>query len=822
MIKHGSFQPEFEKRLDQYLKTAEKWGERPSIIKAIEEPAVPEEEEMLNGRSYKELALEETVQMMLTIMRDTTDSSALLPHYKKLIDTRWGSDFSEEHLATRLDESLGICRKDPVYRLNALPCHIALLYNRLSETEVREAADQWLTLAEDVSNLATDENGLDKAADAYGEMAHTVLETIQKLYKIKPENAFSRNAATSKTGTDMNDRLQSLLDNFAENLTSKAGQGKCEDIYHRDREIRQTTATVMKNSNAYALCVGPSGAGKSAVVEGLANKIAAGEVPEKLQDARIYRLKVRDMKATSGQGMVQAQDPLGEPSNGDLFMTRLHEILKGVSEYNTQNEDQIILDIDELATMGDRLPIFQARNVMAAAMADYPNLRIIGEVTDMDYHSLQQEVPKMLEAFHNVRIEPLDDKQTLALLKEKVAGTALQATEEKTLKRIVQLTNRFIPTVKQPGASLDVLDAAASYAELDGTDLTEDHVIETIADQAGVPREFVGSSVSERIAKLGDSLPKMVLGQEEAINKIIGSMKVANANLHDPNKPLGSFMLVGPTGVGKTETAKALAESLGVPLITEDMGNYQEQHAKAKLIGSPPGYVGFGQEAALEKVARSPYSVLLLDEIEKAHGDVLNVLLSVLDEGRVQLMNGKDVDFKNCIVLMTSNLGEADARFAKEKNKIGFNVASSDVQKEEKEAMADEVRQDAIKRRLPPEFINRLDGILKYNNLQKEVARSIAKNKVEKVSAFLQDKNQNLNLTISKKAMDQLIDAGYDEQYGARPMDRAIKDLIKEPLAEWIVENGASITEPTTLDIRQVTPEFKLGVKKAAGAAPKP
>lgn len=823
MVDHGSFQPEFEKRLDLFLDKAEKTSKRPSILKAFGKDSDNQTQQMTAGRNYKEIVLDDLMHMMLTVMRDVKDVSVMVPSYKKLAEARTGQTYSDEQTAASIKMEQKRLQQDPDLRQNFLPAHIAVLYGRLSETEVEEAASEWVMLAEDVAYLATDNNGMDKAYDAYGELRAAVTQQLENIYKNAAKGPSNTNTTTTTNESkNMNDRLSQLLENFAENLTEQAAADEFDEILYRSKEMRQTTATVMKDNNAYALCVGPAGSGKSAVVRGLANNIVTNQVPEKLKGAQIYRLKVRDMKATSGQGQITAQDPMGEQSVGDLFISRFHEIMKGVSEHNEKGEEQIIIDLDELATMGDRLPVFQARNVLAAAMSDYKHLRIIGEVNDVDFHHLQQEAPQMVETFQKVRINPLDDKQTLALLKEKVAGTALQSTDERTLKRITQLTNRFMPTVKQPGASLEVLDSASSYAELDGTELTEDHVIETVADQAGIPREFVGSSVSERIAKLGDNLPKMILGQDEAINKIIGSMKVANANLHDPNKPLGSFMLIGPTGVGKTETAKALAESLGVPLFTEDMGNYQDYHAKSKLIGSPPGYVGFNQEAALEKVARAPYSVLLLDEIEKAHGDILNILLSVLDEGRVQLMNGKDVDFKNCIVLMTSNLGEADAQFAKEKNKIGFNAASADAQKEEKEAMADEVRQDAIKKRLPPEFINRLDGILKYNNLQKEVARSIAKNKVEKVSAFLQEKNQDLNLTISKKAMDQLVDAGYDEQYGARPMDRAIKDLIKEPLAEWIVENGASITEPTTLNIKQVAPKFQLDVKKAAGATPAP
>lgn len=667
MVHHGSFQPEFEKRLDRFLDKAEKTSKRPSVVKAFSEPD-ENGGQAIAGRTYKEIVLDDLMHMMLTVMRDIGDVSAMVPSYKKLAENRTGQTYSDEQTEASIKMEQKRLQQDPDLRQNFLPAHIAVLYGRLSETEVKEAADEWNMMAEDVAYLATDDNGMDKAIDAYGEIRAAVTQQLENIYKNNPQGQSNKTTTTNES-KNMNDRLSQLLESFAENLTEQAAANEFDETLYRSKEMRQTTATVMKDNSAFALCVGPAGSGKSAVVRGLANNIVTNQVPEKLKGAQIYRLKVRDMKATSGQGQITAQDPMGEQAVGDLFISRFHEIMKGVSEHNEKGEEQIIIDLDELATMGDRLPVFQARNVLAAAMSDYKHLRIIGEVNDLDFHHLQQEAPQMVEAFQKVRINPLDDKQTLALLKEKVAGTALQKTDERTLKRITQLTNRFMPTVKQPGASLEVLDSASSYAELDGTELTEDHVIETVADQAGIPREFVGSSVSERIAKLGDSLPKMVLGQDEAINKIIGSMKVANANLHDPNKPLGSFMLIGPTGVGKTETAKALAESLGVPLFTEDMGNYQDYHAKSKLIGSPPGYVGFNQEAALEKVARAPYSVLLLDEIEKAHGDILNILLSVLDEGRVQLMNGKDVDFKNCIVLMTSNLGEADAQFAKEKTK---------------------------------------------------------------------------------------------------------------------------------------------------------
>jgi ATP-dependent Clp protease ATP-binding subunit ClpA len=439
-------------------------------------------------------------------------------------------------------------------------------------------------------------------------------------------------------------------------------------------------------------------------------------------------------------------------------------------------------------------------------------------VNDVDFSSLESDAPSMIAKFQKVKVEPADKDETVALLQDKLKALGHNNADTKVLERIIQLTNRFVPTRKQPGASMDVLDSALSYAELDGKDLHEDHVVKVVSDQAGVPKEFVGSSVSERIATLGDRLPKMVLGQDKAINKIIGSMKVANANLHDPDKPLGSFMLIGPTGVGKTETAKALAESLGVPLITEDMGNYQEQHAKAKLIGSPPGYVGFDKEAALEQVVKSPYCVLLLDEIEKAHGDVLNVLLSVLDEGRVQLMNGKEVDFKNCIILMTSNLGAKEAQDARETSSFGFGTGDDETEARDK--AAEEVMNKAINNKLPPEFINRLDGILTYDTLKIEVARKIAVTKVAKVSEFLKDKNHNLHLELSDNAMEELVNLGYEPRYGARPMDRAIKDRLKEPLAEWLIENAKSITEPVKLIVKELDKQFNLEVKpiKAAGS----
>lgn len=827
-IQSASYPEECKNRVKAYISYITEREAGPLVPKIIDNLQTDTEKQIFADRTYTQVALDEIIGVTQTLMQDISDKSRILPAYHELMKARYGENTSLDTAKKHLEEGCEKTKNNELFPLDYIPAHIAILAGNIPQEEFSGNVRTWLHLSQDIAYTVNDnKDQLQKIEQRYKKLEENVKEDLEifleELYTedFQLEDANNQESGNGKTSIQKTKSLLgTLLDTYGEDVTEKAKETNT-DICFRDNETRQAMAILLKEKTPYALCVGGSGAGKTSVVDGIANAIVDGNVPEKLKDSRIIRLKIRDMKASSGQG--QILDPItGGAAIADLFMSRFHDLLKGVSEHNTKNKEQIILDIDELGTMGDRLPVFQAKNVLAAAMDDYPNLRIIGEISDLDFHSLQQEAPKMVERFQQVRVLPLDTEQTLSLLKGKIAGTGLQNTEEAILKRIIQLTNRFTPTVKQPGASLDILDSARSYAELDGTELTEDHIAQVISERASVPKEFIGSSISERISTLGEKLPNMVLGQDNAIKKIIGSMKVANAGLKDPNKPLGSYMLVGPTGVGKTETAKALAESLGVPLITEDMSNYREQHAKAKLVGSPPGYVGYQDKAALEKVAESPYCVLLLDEIEKAHGDVFNVLLSVLDEGRVQLMNGKNVDFKNCIILMTSNLGEKDAQDAKEQNTIGFTTSTEEDQKKEMEQKADDVREKAIKDRLPPEFINRLDGILKYNALQIEVARNIAVQKVAKVSAFLQDKNQNLSLEISEKAMDQLVSTGYDERYGARPMDRAIKDLIKEPLAEWIVENGASITEPTTLYVKNVENTFDVKIKKAAnGPAPK-
>lgn len=759
------------------------------------------DDDLVQGRSLTEIAFDDMINMFETLHNGETDHTILLKSYQLLLQERSGKSVTEAGALKQLEDGLNNKKIDPSSRSTGFPSFIKIIQKTALPQEMADIANEWLQLSSAITNLASDMN-FQQALATRQSFAKTVIDEFNMVVNggVDPAEQKNTSSNTSSHEGKMNPSLKKLLDNFGEDLTEKAKNTENSAITGRDDELYQTTATIMQDNNPFALLVGPSGAGKTAIAEALAHNIASDNVPNKLKGAKVVNLKIREMKLQLGQGALSS----------------LHQILKGVSEYNQQNSEQVILHIDELSTMNDRIPVFQEKNALATAMDNYKGLRLIGEISDSAYSSLQSDSPEMAARFQRVTIAPLSKDATKQLLKDKLTAMGHNHVDDKVLERIIQLTNRFVPARKQPGVSFDILDTAASYAELDGKPLDEEHVVKVISDQAGVPKEFVGSSVSERIAMLGDTLPKMVLGQDQAINKIIGSMKVANANLHDPDKPLGSFMLIGPTGVGKTETAKALADSLGVPLITEDMGNYQDQHAKAKLIGSPPGYVGFDKEAALEQVAKSPYCVLLLDEIEKAHGDVLNVLLSVLDEGRVQLMNGKQVDFKNCIVLMTSNLGAKDAQNARDSRSIGFGGQQDDTQKEQR---AQEVMKKAINAKLPPEFINRLDGILTYEPLKIEVARMIAKSKVKKVSEFLREKNQNLHLELSDEAMEQLVTLGYEPRFGARPMDRAIKDRLKEPLAEWLLENAANITEPKRLVVTELENAFNLSVEPMKKAA---
>jgi ATP-dependent Clp protease ATP-binding subunit ClpA len=551
--------------------------------------------------------------------------------------------------------------------------------------------------------------------------------------------------------------------------------------------------------------VGRDGAGKSAVTVGFAQKIVAGKVPAVLKDARVIRLKLKEMKATSGLG-ASSDRRTGQPGTVDQFNDRLYYILSKVTEHNAKGGKQIVLNIDSLGDLAGR------RDILAAAMSGDPGLRLIGEVSDQKFTQFETDAKDVISKFHKITISPLDAAQTETLLKTKAAelekATGV-ATPADLFEKIYKMSTRYLTATAQPESALHALETAVAYAQIDGVKtLGENQVVGVISNLTGVPKEFIGSSMSERIKTLGDELPKKVLGQDKALKEIVASLKIANANMQDPNKPLGSFLMIGPTGVGKTETAKALAEHLGVPLITEDMSNYQDQHAKAKLVGSPPGYVGFDKEAALEKVAKSPYCILLLDEIEKAHTDVFNTFLSVLDEGRLQLMNGKTVDFKNCIVLMTSNLGAKDAERARDRQAIGFNQAAAG------DGAADSAYRQAIQEKLPPEFINRLDSILQFDRLSEQVVRKIAASKVKQVSAFLTDKNRNLKLELSPEATAELFKLGYDPKYGARPMDRAVKKYIKQPLADWFIENGASITEPSTLYVKGLKNGFETETRK--------
>lgn len=769
---------------------------------------------LVRSRSFKEIVFDDAMNAFEDIMKDVPDQDIPVSFYLQMVRARGDSAATLQDADKKLKAALALKRapsaprkKDPV------PDFLKVIVEDAQINIVAMLANNWGNVLKNFGRLAMSGEALAAVQTAEIRLKTMALEVNQSLAQRKEnlenlEEMLEQDGKTARrpgaalpAPAGMPDmRLQQLLSLFGEDLTEKARRKELPAVIAREDETRQVLAAVMQQDNPYALSIGRTGAGKSAVTAALARKIADGDVPAKLKNARLVHLRLKDMKANSGQG--QRQDPrTGETSIVDQFNERLYYILSRVAEHNRKGGQQIILNISELGDMAGRIPsFFQARDVLSSVM-DVGGLRLVGEISEQKFNQLETEAADLLGRFHRARIAPLDAADTIEVLKTAAARTKKETgveTPADLMDRIVKLSSRYLPALAQPAAALDTMEAAVAYAEVRGRrKVCDDDVVDVVSSIAGVPKEFIGSSMSERISTLGEALPKMVMGQDEAIKDVVASLKIANANMQDPNKPLGSFLMVGPTGVGKTETAKALAAHLGVPLITEDMGSYQDQHAKAKLIGAPPGYVGFDKEAALEKVAKSPYCVLLLDEIEKAHNDVFNILLSVLDEGRLQLMNGKTIDFKNCIVLMSSNLGARDAENARDKRSFGFGGVKTDG---DAEAGAAYLR--TIEDRLPPEFINRLDGILKYNRLADAVVRKIAARKVEQVSAFLTDKNRDLRLELSPEAMEDLFSLGYDPRYGARPMDRAVKKYIKQPLADWFIENGAGVTEPTTLYVK--------------------
>ncbi len=590
----------------------------------------------------------------------------------------------------------------------------------------------------------------------------------------------------------------SALADFCIDLNAKARSGKIDPLIGRDAELRRTIQVLCRRSKNNPIFVGDAGVGKTAIAEGLARRIVEGNVPEVLRESTIYALDMGALLA-------------GTRYRGD-FEERLKAVMKELEKH-----PDAILFIDEIhtvigagATSGGAL---DASNLLKPALAS-GSMRCIGSTTYKEYRQFFEKDRALVRRFQKIDVaEP-----TIPDAIEIVKGLRpyyedyhkLKYTDD-ALKAAVELSARYINDRKLPDKAIDVIDETGAsqmlLVESERKALIDVPEIEaTIATMARIPPKTVSKSDSELLASLEDNLKRVVFGQDAAITALSSAIKLARAGLREPEKPIGSYLFTGPTGVGKTEVAKQLADTLGVELLRFDMSEYMERHTVSRLIGAPPGYVGFDQGGLLtDGVDQHPHCVVLLDEIEKAHPDLFNILLQVMDHGKLTDHNGKSVDFRNVILIMTSNVGAMELQ----KAPIGFG--------RKREAGDDE---EAINRMFTPEFRNRLDAIISFAPLPPQVVRQVVEKFVLQLEGQLAERGVTINLT--PEAAEWLAQRGYDERMGARPLGRTIQEYVKKPLAEQVLfgelVNGGTVT----VAVVGVGPDAKLELIAAPPRPAKP
>lgn len=565
------------------------------------------------------------------------------------------------------------------------------------------------------------------------------------------------------------------LDAYSTNLNEEARLGRIDPLVGRDEEVERVVQILARRRKNNPLLVGESGVGKTAIAEGLAKKIVDGEVPEVLTDSKVYSLDLGSLLA-------------GTKYRGD-FEKRFKALLAELKK-----RDHAVLFIDEIHTIigagAASGGVMDASNLLKPLLTS-GDLRCIGSTTYQEYRGIFDKDRALSRRFQKVDVdEPSVDEtyQILRGLKSRFEDHHQLKYTDKALKTAAELADRYVTDRFMPDKAIDVIDEAGAAQQLLPASKRKKQIgvkdIEAVISKiARIPAKTVSSDDKDLLAKLDENLAMTVFGQGDAVASISAAIKLNRAGLTSEDKPIGSFLFAGPTGVGKTELCKQLATAMGVELIRFDMSEYMERHTVSRLIGAPPGYVGFDQGGLLtEAVTKQPHSVVLLDEIEKAHPDVFNLLLQVMDHGSLTDNNGRTADFRNVILIMTTNAGAEHMSRAS----MGFTK-----QDHSTDGM------EAIKKTFTPEFRNRLDSIIQFGSLSLEVIKTVVDKFLMQLQTQLDDKK--ITLDITDKARDWLAVNGYDEKMGARPMARIIQEKIKKPLAELVLfgklsENGGTVT----------------------------
>ena len=589
----------------------------------------------------------------------------------------------------------------------------------------------------------------------------TRLDVVSFISHGKEDNEFEEESLAEDNNQKAKD--SSALEAFTLNLNQEAIDGKIDPLIGRKAEVERVMQILARRNKNNPLLVGESGVGKTAIAEGIAKLIVENKVPDLVKESTIYSLDMGALLA-------------GTKYRGD-FEKRLKLVLKELEEKGNS-----ILFIDEIhtvigagATSGG---VMDASNLLKPALAK-SGLRFVGSTTYKEFRGIFEKDRALSRRFQKIEVlEPTVDETIKILkgLKSRFENHHNIKYTENSLKAAAELSSRYINDRYLPDKAIDVVDEAGAKQQLlpkskRKKTISEIDVEKIVASIARIPEKTVSSSDKVSLEKLEENLKRVIFGQDQAVGSLAASIKLSRAGLGLVEKPVGSFLFSGPTGVGKTELSKQLALIMGIEFIRFDMSEYMERHTVSRLIGAPPGYVGYDQGGLLtESVTKHPHSVILLDEMEKAHPEVFNILLQVMDHGTLTDNNGRKADFRNVVLVMTTNAGAHDMSRAS----MGFNVQDHTSDGAE-----------IIKKTFSPEFRNRLDAIIPFNPLSIEVIKTVVDKFLVELQAQLDEKK--VQLEVSEKARDWIADKGYDKTMGARPMQRLIQENIKKPLAEELL-----------------------------------
>ncbi len=549
-----------------------------------------------------------------------------------------------------------------------------------------------------------------------------------------------------------------VLRAFTTDLTEKAQRGEMDPLIGREDILKRTIQVLCRRIKNNPIHVGDPGVGKTAITEGLAQLIVSGKLPRALRDYKIYSLDMGALLA-------------GTRYRGD-FEERMKRVLAEL-----QKKSKVILFIDEIHTVVGAGAVsggsMDASNILKPVLAS-GKIKCIGSTTYEEYKKYFEKDRALSRRFQKIEIAETSIEETYQILqglKSQYQSYHNVLYSDDALRTAVELSAKYIQDRHLPDKAIDIIDEAGSWANVfsEEDDLSEKSItpkeIETvIARIAKIPEQSVSASEVEKLQSLEAGLKKVIFGQDEALGKVLGAIKASRAGFHKENTPIASFLFVGPTGVGKTELARQLSSQLGVPLLRYDMSEYQEKHTVARLIGAPPGYVGYEEGGLLtDAVRKHPYSVLLMDEIEKAHDDIFNTLLQVMDYATLTDNSGRKADFRNVIIIMTSNAGAREIG----KQLVGFG---------ERDIKNDALAQ-AVKTVFSPEFRNRLDAVVNFNNLNEQITLKIVKKEIDEFKEQL--KSKKITLTVTRRCMKRLAEEGFSPEHGARGISRLIQDKIK-------------------------------------------